>query len=175
MSKPDNLSGFANKTARILREDMGVSIKQSTLMNAIAKASGFSTWQAMRADMEAAQTHAEETPEADEGGETLTFYVSACSRDDNLHPEDQEVEGTYQIELNSRVPGSLRRDVALDVFHHNVPVKVLDDFDFEVHAVPSPGVTVYLPYDENSDAPLYFFDDYGRMTSRLGKIALSFE
>lgn len=49
-----------------------------------------------------------------------------------LNANDVDVEGEYQITLNESVEGTKIVDVALDVFHSNIPVKVIDDFSYTV-------------------------------------------
>ena len=46
--------------------------------------------------------------------------------------EDADVAGVYQIEINKGVPKRIWAGVALDVFHTNVAVAMLDDFEFTV-------------------------------------------
>lgn len=45
---------------------------------------------------------------------------------------DAEVAGVYHIEIKKGVPKKNWAGVALDVFHSNVAVKSLDDFEFTV-------------------------------------------
>ena len=49
-----------------------------------------------------------------------------------LHPDDQTICGSYTVRINSYVPQHLLCDAALDIFHANVPITVLDDFDIRV-------------------------------------------
>lgn len=49
-----------------------------------------------------------------------------------LHEEDHQLYTQYHIELNDSVSETQLADVALDVFHENVAVKVLDDFQISV-------------------------------------------
>lgn len=49
-----------------------------------------------------------------------------------LHEEDHQLYTQYHIELDDSVSETQLADVALDVFHENVAVKVLDDFQISV-------------------------------------------
>lgn len=52
---------------------------------------------------------------------------------ENLHADDVEsVPGRVDIKIDASVDRNLWADVALDVFHSSIPVKVLDDFEFSV-------------------------------------------
>ena len=50
----------------------------------------------------------------------------------DLHPNDAEITGEYPVTLAGDVTPEQVADVALDVFHSEVPVKVLEDFTFTV-------------------------------------------
>lgn len=46
--------------------------------------------------------------------------------------EDEAVAGEYSVEVNSDLPDDKAASVALDIFHSNIAVDVLDDFEFVV-------------------------------------------
>jgi hypothetical protein len=58
--------------------------------------------------------------------------VEPTCQESKLNANDLEVAGEYEVELKIEVTEAQIADVALDVFHANVTVKVLDDFSFTV-------------------------------------------
>lgn len=58
--------------------------------------------------------------------------VRAKAVTNKLHSCDIDVAGDYEVSLNEEVVDEQIADVALDVFHDSVPIKVLDDFEFTV-------------------------------------------
>lgn len=55
-----------------------------------------------------------------------------------LHPDDAELSQEVDISIDSDVPQEKIADAALDVFHNEVPVACLDDFEFSVFLNGSP-------------------------------------
>ena len=62
----------------------------------------------------------------------VVVKVKLIANAESLHEDDKEVAGDYPIGLQGSIDEKSIADAALDVFHENVPIKVLDDFDFEV-------------------------------------------
>jgi len=67
-----------------------------------------------------------------------------------LHIYDKDVAGEYQIEIPDDTPREEISEVALDLFHGTVPIKVLDDFWIEV-ILPEEGRIYILGVDSNND------------------------
>jgi len=62
-----------------------------------------------------------------------TVFVEAKKISNELvHKADAGVAGRYAIEVDDDVPSEDLAGVAMDVFHDNVPVDCLDDFEFSV-------------------------------------------
>lgn len=61
---------------------------------------------------------------------------------ESLHQDDQQLPGQYNIELHPSVDSRVAANAALDVFHSNVPVKVLEHFD--IRAQSESGVLIEL-------------------------------
>lgn len=61
---------------------------------------------------------------------TVTIHVTPKTKD-NLHKDDLEIGSIYRVVLDDTVTENIA-DTALDIFHSNVPIKQLDDFDFLV-------------------------------------------
>lgn len=83
----------------------------------------------------------------------VTPKIARC----DLDPDDQELEGSYDIELFDHVPEDRWGNAALDVFHDRVAVSVLEDFEFDV-AHPS-GVPVRF----RDDVENYALKSAGRL------------
>lgn len=49
-----------------------------------------------------------------------------------LNDEDESVPGEYSVEVNEGLTDAKSASVALDIFHCNVCVECLDDFESEV-------------------------------------------
>ncbi|ELP6118999.1 TPA: hypothetical protein I7730_16215 [Vibrio vulnificus] len=62
----------------------------------------------------------------------VTITLTPNVAQSELHSNDQELANEYRVEVNSDVKKELIANVALDVFHTNVPIKHLDDFNFIV-------------------------------------------
>ena len=59
--------------------------------------------------------------------------------------EDQGVAGVYAVDVPDDMPDDRAAGVALDVFHSNVAIDCLDDF--EVYATNAQGEGIYEPDD----------------------------
>lgn len=73
-------------------------------------------------------------------------------------PEDEDIGERFRIELNDDVPHEHRANAALDVFHANVPVNVLDDFTFLVTDADERTI------DEAADVEQYLYRSMGTAT-----------
>lgn len=62
----------------------------------------------------------------------VTVKVIPLIPDSRLHPDDRGLPAEIDVELNSQANPTEAADVALDVFHGSVAVKVLDNFSFDV-------------------------------------------
>lgn len=72
----------------------------------------------------------------------------------NLDPEDLSVPGEYKIKIQAEVPHEMIADVALDVFHSNIPVDNLDDFEFVVKDAEGNEMETNPEHDSYSGAHL---------------------
>jgi hypothetical protein len=70
--------------------------------------------------------------------------IIATANSLSLNEDDLSVSGEYLIEVPSNISDSVAASIALDVFHSNVPVRNLDDFEFEVYKN-------YLPISQASN------------------------
>jgi hypothetical protein len=78
-------------------------------------------------------------------------------------PEDADVAGEYEIEVHEDMEEADAAACALDVFHSNVSVDVLDDFEFEVR--PESGDRIIEP---NPDRESYELAKMGHLVCKLG-------
>lgn len=60
------------------------------------------------------------------------LHVIAKPLSRKLDPDDRSVKGTYGVEVSEDLSNPIAAGVALDMFHSNVAVSVLDDFEFHV-------------------------------------------
>ena len=65
------------------------------------------------------------------------FTIVVKPTTSKLHADDQDVPGEYDILLNRNLDDDVIASAVLDVFHHSVPIKNLEDFS----------LTVYRSYD----------------------------
>ena len=82
---------------------------------------------------------------------TVMIHVTPNTKD-SLHKDDLEIGSVYRVILDDEVTENIA-DTALDVFHSNVPIKQLDDFDFVVKDEMGNTLdenTEYDSYSENS-------------------------
>lgn len=72
---------------------------------------------------------------------TLELHVIVATElpQQTLHQLDQDVAGIYSVTVESRLPQGIQSGVALDVFHDNQPIKMLEDFTITV-VDPSTGM-----------------------------------
>jgi hypothetical protein len=61
---------------------------------------------------------------------SLLILASPNTALEDLDEEDDHVPGVYQVSVDPDVPEEDLADTALDIFHDNIAVEVLDDFDF---------------------------------------------
>ena len=80
----------------------------------------------------------------------------------DLEDEDIGALGIYEVRLDDRTPTQGRANAALDCFHTNVPVGMLDDFAFTVRESADPVSAAIVSSDE--------FEGYA-----LGKYAISID
>lgn len=66
-----------------------------------------------------------------------TVTVTRLVPEAKLHSSDRDVPESHSDEVWAKSPEEAR-ELALDRFHETVPVKVLDDFDFEASAELTP-------------------------------------
>lgn len=91
----------------------------------------------------------------------VTVIVEAAIHMDDLHPDDDEVEGYYQVLVPGYLSDDLQAAVALDHFHDKIGIKRLDDFTIVV------AKTLDAPDDYEANT-LYRLGDYaGRTESTL--------
>jgi hypothetical protein len=85
-----------------------------------------------------------------------TLIVKAIAKCDyvDLSQEDSEVPAETQVILRDEVPEHLLANAALDVFHAQMPVDNLDDFEFQVWLGEK-------QLHESDDADSYDFADAG--------------
>lgn len=79
-----------------------------------------------------------------------------------LEPEDDQVAAVYSVMVKKSLSLQDRASAALDVFHSNVPVGCLDDFEFYVFE-PTTGVVL----DEADDNEAYTKGHLGRDLERI--------
>ncbi|HHK1717156.1 TPA: hypothetical protein ACQQ5N_002941 [Pseudomonas aeruginosa] len=72
---------------------------------------------------------------------TLELHVIVATElpQQALHQLDQDVAGIYSVTVESRLTQGIQSGVALDVFHDNQPIKMLEDFTITV-VDPSTGM-----------------------------------
>lgn len=63
--------------------------------------------------------------------ERIPYYIEA--KGEPSADEDAEVPGIYLVMVDADVPDEDRPSAALDLFHENQAVDMLDDFDFTVY------------------------------------------
>jgi hypothetical protein len=83
----------------------------------------------------------------------LSIKVTSVIPDEQLHELDKNVAGSYSVKVSEAVPEDKLADAALDIFHLDIPIKVLDDFSIEVFH----GENVLLPSDEHENGSLEGF------------------
>lgn len=91
----------------------------------------------------------------------IQVYVRA--EGDPSHKLDEDVAGDYLLDLDGSLDPKDHANAALDVFHSNIPVKVLDDFSFSVFAADG----VQLDDDGNGD---YRFSKRGTVKGKVNGI-----
>ena len=62
----------------------------------------------------------------------VLIFVRQLVEDELLHKYDIDIKGTYRVEVSSEVTPEVAASIALDAFHSEISVKVLDDFEFKV-------------------------------------------
>lgn len=72
-----------------------------------------------------------------------------------LHEDDQVCPGRYTLSINDDVPTEHLGNAALDVFHSNIAIKQLDDFQFVVSNHQN------LPVESSDDVEDYVYSDDG--------------
>ena len=78
---------------------------------------------------------AEEVSEQKPAGTTtrpVRVSVARLPSLEPVHPADRNVEGSYRFLVPNHLSKNRAKEYALDRFHANVPIKVLDDFDIVV-------------------------------------------
>lgn len=63
----------------------------------------------------------------------LLVKTIACTPEEDLHPDDKDFEPYVTVQIEDDVPVEDWADCALDVYHDNITIKVLDDFEFKVY------------------------------------------
>ncbi|MCA3266173.1 MAG: hypothetical protein ING19_08900 [Azospirillum sp.] len=58
-------------------------------------------------------------------------HVSTNAKRRNLRPEDRDVAGRYRVTLKD-IPADMLEAAATEIFHWNIPVKMLDDFSIKI-------------------------------------------
>lgn len=86
-----------------------------------------------------------------------TVYVKVTGNASD--PQDEEIPGRYRLDLDEDVPFEHRANAALDVFHGDVAVDVLDDFTFVV--IDEDGTEV----DQVDGVEDYFYVDHGTVSA----------
>lgn len=84
---------------------------------------------------------------------------------DQLNSQDASVAGLYRVLVSEDIPEDALANAALDAFHYSVPVKVLDDFDFVVHADENLKVRL-----ESGEYESYDFADARISVERIGDV-----
>lgn len=85
------------------------------------------------------------------------------AEDTPSHTLDTEIPGLYLLELDSDLDPKDYANAALDVFHSNVAVKMLDDFSFRVITIGG----TELVDDGNGD---YRFSNRGDVAEKLEEV-----
>jgi hypothetical protein len=62
----------------------------------------------------------------------LGIVAVQMAADDQIDGDDEELEGIYEVMIDEPVPEFLAYELALEAFHSNQAVSVLDDFQFHV-------------------------------------------
>lgn len=81
---------------------------------------------------------------------------------DDLDEDDKHVPGVYSVMVKRELSPSDRASAALDVFHSECGISVLDDFEFYVF---DPETGLVLEEGENHDS--YSMTGYGRDVERI--------
>lgn len=64
--------------------------------------------------------------------QTLYVHVAATAPLEQLDSDDAGIAGIYRVELRPGAPSSALANAALDGFHSQIPIAVLDDFEIAV-------------------------------------------
>lgn len=83
----------------------------------------------------------------------LEIRVTSVIPDKQIHQMDEDVAGNYTIEISDKITEDKFADAALDAFHLEIPIKVLDDFSIEV----VDGDRVLAPSDDHESGSLANF------------------
>jgi hypothetical protein len=63
---------------------------------------------------------------------SVHVVVEANCPDDQLHADDEGVAGTYDVGVPPQLSEGIQAGLALEAFHENIGIKVLEDFDISV-------------------------------------------
>lgn len=91
----------------------------------------------------------------------VTVIAEAAVHMNDLHSDDDEVEGYYQVLVPGYLSDDLQAALALDHFHNNIGIKRLDDFNIVV------AKTIDCPEDYEPNTLFNLGDYVGRTESTL--------
>lgn len=94
---------------------------------------------------------------------TSKIQVYVRAEGEPSHALDADIAGDYLLELDGSLDPKDHANAALDVFHSNMPVKVLDDFSFSVFAADG----TQLDDDGNGD---YRFSKRGTVSGKVDSL-----
>lgn len=94
----------------------------------------------------------------------------ACVPQSELHPDDDEVSGVYQILVDQDISPEKAVSIALDVFHTSIGIRVLDHFEITAH-----DVTGRLLPNQDEDHEPYSGEGMGDFCGRIGDDLSVFE
>ena len=99
----------------------------------------------------------------------VSLAAVAICRPDELDQEDGHVQGVYLMEVQEALASAFRASAALDRFHTEVPVKVLENFEFFVFDSES---GIVIEPDENEYE--YTMTKHGRFIEKISDTVPNF-